>query len=73
MTLRATPNSNGCRDDGTGRAGVHIRKDGSIDGLPERLEETKAWMIENLIKFKIVFEPRLERILSEIPSGDRSE
>ena len=55
------------QDDGTNRSGVHIRRDGSIDDPPEKLEETKAWMIENLIKFKAVFEPRLEKILSENP------
>ena len=61
------------QDDGTGRSGVHIRRDGSIDDPPEKLEQTRAWMIENLIKFKAVFEPRLKNILSEIPDDDRGE
>ena len=61
------------QDDGTGRAGVHIRKDGSIEDPPEKLEETKVWMTENLLKFKAVFEPRLEKILSEIPSDHSGE
>ena len=58
------------RNDGTGYSGVHIRTGCSIDEPPEKLEETRAWMVEYLIKFKAVFEPRLERILSEI-SGRR--
>ena len=59
------------QDDGTGYSGAHIRRDGSIDDPPEKLEETRAWMIENLLKFKAVFEPRLKIILSEIPGDDR--
>ena len=59
------------RDDGTGYSGVHIRTDCSVEDPPEKLEETRAWMIENLLRFKAVFEPRLEKILSEIPGDDR--
>ena len=67
-------NSNGCEDDGTGRSGIHVwRRDGSIDDPPEKLEETRAWMIESLLKFKAVFEPRLEKILSEISGDGRGE
>ena len=54
-------------------SGVHVRTDCSIDDQPEKLEETRAWMIENLLKFKAVFEPRLEKILSEIPGNDGGE
>ncbi len=59
------------QDDGTNRSGVHMRTDCSIDDPPEKLEETRTWMIEFLLKFKAVFEPRLEKILSEIPGDDR--
>ncbi len=59
------------RDDGTGRSGVHIRKDGSIEDPPEKLEETRAWMVEFLLKFREIFEPRLEKILNEIQDDDR--
>ena len=61
------------RDDGTNRSGVHVWRNCSIEDPPEKLEETRAWMVENLIKFKAVFEPRLERILSEISGDDRGE
>ena len=59
------------RDDGTGRSGVHIRRDGSIEDPPVKLEETRAWMVEFLLKFREIFEPRLEKILNEIQGDDR--
>lgn len=61
------------RDDGTGHSGVHVLSNCSIDDSPEKLEETRAWMIEFLLKFREIFEPRLERILSEVPSDGRGE
>ena len=60
-------------DDGTGRSGVHVWTECSIEDPPEKLAETRAWMIENLIKFKAMFEPRLKEILREIPDDDRGE
>ena len=59
------------QDDGTGRSGVHVRRDGSIEDPTEKLEETKAWMVEFLLKFREIFEPRLEKILNEIQGDDR--
>ena len=59
------------RNDGTGYSGVHVRTDCSIDDPPEKLEETRAWMIERLIQFRAVFEPRLEKILDEIADDER--
>ena len=59
------------RDDGTGRSGVHVLSDCSIDDPPEKLEETRAWMVGFLLKFREIFEPRLEKILSEIQRNDR--
>ena len=44
---------------------VNIRKEGSIDDPPEKLEETKAWMLDLLPKFKEVFDQRVAHILSE--------
>ena len=44
---------------------VSIRRDGSIDDPPEKLEETRAWMLDLLPKFKKVFDPRLEEILKQ--------
>ena len=47
-------------------------KDASIDDPPEKLEETRAWMLDMLPKLKEVFEPRLERILEDLSPGDRA-
>ncbi len=47
---------------------IGLRRDGRIDDPPEKLEEIRAWMLDLLPQFKNVFEPRLERILSELES-----
>ena len=44
---------------------ISIRKDGSIDDLPEKLEEIRAWMLDQLPKLKDVLDPHLERVLKE--------
>ncbi len=47
-------------------ASLSIRRDGSIDDPPERLEELGAWLVEHLPKLKTVLNPHLERILGEL-------
>jgi hypothetical protein len=47
---------------------VSVRKDGSIDDPPEKLEETRAWMLNLLPKLKEVFDPRLDEILKRSAS-----
>ena len=42
---------------------INIRIDGSIDDPPEKLEKTKAWMLDLLPKFKEAFDPRLAQAL----------
>ena len=42
---------------------ISIWKDGSIDDSPEKLEETRAWMLDLLPKLKEVFDPRLAEAL----------
>ena len=44
---------------------ISIRKDGSINDPSERREETRAWMLNLLPKFKEVFDPRLKELLSQ--------
>ncbi len=44
---------------------VNVRRDGSIYDPLEKLEEIRAWMVDMLLKFKEVFEPRLEKILRD--------
>ena len=49
---------------------INIRKDGSIDDPPEKLEETRAWMLDQLPKLKDVLDPHLERVLKDLqPEG----
>ncbi len=43
---------------------INIRTDGSIDDPPEKLKETRAWMLEHLPKFKEIFDPRLAEALA---------
>ena len=47
---------------------IDIRKEGSIDDPPEKLEETRQWMLDLLPKFKEIFEPRVERLLDQTAS-----
>ena len=42
---------------------IGIRRDGSIDDPPEKLEETRKWMIDLLPKLKEVFDQRLADVL----------
>ena len=44
---------------------INIRKEGSIDDLPEKLNETRAWMLDLLPKLTEVFDQRVAHILSE--------
>ena len=37
------------------------------------LEETRAWMIDILPKLKEIFDPRLEKILKELPADDPND
>ena len=47
---------------------VSLRRDGSIDNPQEKLDEIRVWMLDLLPKFKEVFDPRLEKILSQSSS-----
>ena len=52
---------------------ISIRIDGSIFDPPEKLEETRAWMIDMLPKLKEIFDPSLEKILEKIPPAEETE
>ena len=43
---------------------INIRRDGSIDDPPDKLEEIRVWMIDMLPKLKEVFEPRIQKLLT---------
>ncbi len=45
---------------------INIRRNGSIDDPPEKLEETRTWMLDLLPRLKEVFDPRVEHILKEL-------
>ena len=59
------------RHSGSSFSSINVRSDGSIDDPPEKLEETRARMLDMLPKLKAIFNPRLERILSELPATDK--
>ena len=49
---------------------INIRRDSSIDDPPEKLEEIRDWMLDQLPKLKKVLDPHLERVLKELqPEG----
>ena len=49
---------------------ISIRIDGSIDDPPEKLEEIRGWMLDQLPVVKNVLDPRLDRVLKELqPEG----
>ena len=51
---------------------IGFSRDGTIDDPPEKLEETRAWMLEMLPKFKDVFEGRVKSLLTKLgtPRGN---
>ena len=48
----------------TAFATIGIWREGSIDDPPEKLDDTRAWMLDLLPKLKDVFDPRLAEILN---------
>ena len=43
-----------------------VYRKGSLDDPEEKLDEIRQWMFDYLIKFKGVFNPRMERIIAEM-------
>ena len=46
---------------------INVRRDGTIDDPPDKLDEIRAWMLGLLPKFKEVFDPRMAEILERLP------
>lgn len=44
---------------------INIRKDGSIDDPEDKLDKTRAWMLDLLPKLKKVFDPKIAELLSD--------
>ena len=61
----AVPDSNWTwkRHDSFSFSSINVGRDGSIDDPPEKLEATRAWMLEHLPKLKKVFDPHLNKVL----------
>ncbi len=57
------------RHDSHSYSSINIRRDASIDDPPDKLEETRAWMLDLLPKLKKVFYPRLAEILRKSPES----
>ena len=53
------------RANGKFYSSIGIRRDGSINDPPEKLEDTMQWMCENLIKFRDLFDNHLRKFLDE--------
>ena len=45
---------------------VRLQIKGSIDDPPEKLDETRGWMVESLPKFKAILNPRIEEVVAEL-------
>ena len=46
---------------------VGVRRDGSIDSEPADLDDIRAWMFDNVVKFKQVFRPYLREVRERLP------
>ena len=49
---------------------INVRRDASVNDSPDKLKETRAWMLDMLPKIKGIFEPRVEKILRDLSDGD---
>ena len=54
----------------TGAGNIGIWRYGSTYGSEEELEDIRKWMLEYLLKFKKIFNPRMEKIVSELENSD---
>ena len=49
---------------------ISIRRVGAIHDLPDRLTETRAWMLDMLPRLGAVFDPRLAVVVGRLRAGD---
>ena len=54
----------------TGAGNIGIWRYGSTYDSEEELDDIRKWMFDYLIKFKKVFNPRMERIINELQAAD---
>ena len=54
------------RKNGSTFSSISLRRDGSIDDPPDKLEKTRAWMLEMLPRLKGIFDQRAADMLKEL-------
>ena len=60
------------RHSGSSFSSINVRRDASVNDSPDKLKETRAWMLDMLPKIKGIFEPRVEKILRDLSARDRA-
>lgn len=50
---------------------IYIERDGSIESNESELEAIRAWHVKNLLKFKEVFTPEIQRVLDRLKSSGK--
>lgn len=58
------------RRDDIGASRIYIERDGNIESDARVLESIRAWHVENLLRFKEVFTPEIERALMKLQSSE---
>ena len=51
---------------------IAVIRPGSIDDREETLTEIRQWMVQNLIKIRDVFGPRLAELARQIPAQEQA-
>ena len=49
---------------------INLRRDGAIHDPPDRLAETRAWMLDMLPRCRAVFDPRLAAVVERLRAAD---
>lgn len=58
------------RHDAYAFSSINLRRDGAIHDPPDRLAETRMWMLDALPRLRAVLDPRLATILDELRAPD---
>lgn len=54
------------RGDDTKSSRIGVSRNGSLDDSEEELDEIRAWMIDNVQRFRPVFRPYLDDVLGRV-------
>ena len=55
----------------TAAGNIGVWRAGSLNDSEEELRKIRKWMLEYLIKFRKVFNPRMQRIIAELENSDK--